>query len=178
MALVHERLYRADSLEEPDYAAYLKDLVVAIGRAFRQRNAEVSIEIRTAVQGLGVDAAVPIGLIVNELVSNSLKHAFPGASKGRIVVQLCGSKEAGYELSVHDDGIGLSTDMPLETAPSMGLRLVSILTRQLHGQLTSQSEGGTRWIIRFGGATPDDPPPSESGKDPNEVSPPEDTPPR
>jgi two-component sensor histidine kinase len=152
-------LYRADSLEEPDYTAYLKDLVVAIGRAFRQRNAEVSIEIRTAVQGLGVDAAVPIGLIVNELVSNSLKHAFPDARKGRILVQLCGSREAGYELSVHDDGIGLSTDVSLETAPSMGLRLVSILTRQLHGHLTPSEGGarGTRWIIRFGGESRDDP---------------------
>jgi two-component sensor histidine kinase len=151
MALVHERLYRAGTLEAPDYRAFLKDLVLAVGRAFRQRQAEVRSEVEVEAKDLDVSAAVPIGLIVNELVSNSLKHGFPAGRKGRILVRLEGGRTDGYTLSVADDGIGMPDGFAIEKAPSMGLRLVSLLTRQLQGDWDMQRDGGTRWLIRFGG---------------------------
>jgi PAS domain S-box-containing protein len=151
MALIHERLYRTDRLGSPNYAGYLRDLVVAIGRAYRRRNLEVGFSVEATAQGLGLETAVPIGLIVNELVSNSLKHAFPVASSCRITVRLEGDAEGGYLLRVEDNGVGLPMDFEIERTRSMGLRLVDVLVRQLHGRIEIQRNGGTGFCIQFGG---------------------------
>jgi two-component sensor histidine kinase len=163
MALVHERLYRAGTLQAPDYRAFLKDLVLGIGRAFRQRLSEVRSEVEVEAKDLDVAAAVPVGLIVNELVSNSLKHGFPAGRKGHITVRLEGSRESGYTLCVTDDGVGMPDGFAIEKAPSMGLRLVSLLTRQLQGEWDVQRDAGTKWTIRFGLDNASAVPSTESG---------------
>jgi PAS domain S-box-containing protein len=152
MALVHERLYRAGGLDALDYEGFLKQLVGAIGRIYGRSHVTVKCEMRASTKGMGAHIAVPMGLMVNELVSNSLKHGFPGGRTGQIVVRFDGSPESGFELHVRDDGVGLPSSFSIDLTKSMGLRLVDMLVRQLHGQMEIQrSDGtGTGFTIRFG----------------------------
>jgi PAS domain S-box-containing protein len=105
---------------------------------------------------LGMDAAVPCGLIINELVSNALKHAFPGDRTGRITVRMerigaaCGDGTGSeYLLTVADDGAGLPEGFDLKTQNSLGLKIVGTLARQLHGEVEMRRDGGTKFLIRF-----------------------------
>ncbi|KYK38234.1 MAG: hypothetical protein AYK18_17690 [Theionarchaea archaeon DG-70] len=99
---------------------------------------------------LGIDAAIPCGLIINELVSNSLKHAFIGEKKGRISISLHRLGENEIELIVADDGIGVPEGITLSSATSLGLRLVTILAKdQLEGTISLERTGGSEFRITF-----------------------------
>ncbi len=143
MALVHETLYKTEELDNIDLAGYA-DLLIDDVRG------GTSIEfILTAVKPVfvGLDFAVPFGLLLNELVTNAQKHAFPGAGKGRVDVRI--DSEDGLRLCVADNGRGMSEDIPLEGAKTLGLNLVSALARQLRGEVALERNPGTRWTIRF-----------------------------
>jgi two-component sensor histidine kinase len=99
---------------------------------------------------LDLDRAVATGLIVNELISNALKHAFPAGRPGQVRVDLRLVDGNQCRLEVSDDGVGLSSDFDVERAESLGLQLVHDLTRQLHGTMTVERAGGTRFAIDFG----------------------------
>jgi two-component sensor histidine kinase len=95
-----------------------------------------------------MDTAVPLGLIVNELVANALEHAFVGRDQGRITISLSAGGDA-WELRVSDDGVGLPRGFDLEHESTLGLRLVSNLARQLDGDLSLLPSGGASWRLRF-----------------------------
>jgi len=112
--------------------------------------ADVRLEAELEPASVSIDTAVPVGLMLNELVTNSLKYAFPNGRSGRLFVALGADADGGFILRVHDDGIGLRPDFRLEEAGTLGLRLVRMFAKQLRADVTLRSEpGGTAFDIRF-----------------------------
>ncbi len=147
MALVHEMLYRSEDLARVDFPEYVRTLVV---RLFRSYNA--TGRIRPVVElgpiVFGVDLAVPCGLIINELVSNALKHAFPGDRRGELRVSMIAAADS-YRLRVQDDGIGLPSKLDYLHTDTLGLELVRMLTEQVGGQLRLDRGSGTGFLVEI-----------------------------
>ncbi len=150
MGLIHERLYQASDLARIDFSEYIEDLSKNLFYSYSGDAAD--IEISTSADGifLDVDTSIPCGLIINELVSNSLKYAFPAGRGGRIEIELGKDVDSQLLLVVRDDGIGLPEGMDFRTTKSLGLKLVSTLVRQLKGKLQLSSDGnGAEFKISF-----------------------------
>lgn len=147
MALVHEHLYRSSNLS----AVPLGDYVRALARQLTQGTEKPPGEVRVTVEApdieVGMDTAIPLGLLLTELISNSFKHGFPGGRPGTIAVSFA-AVPAGTKVSVADDGVGLPPGFDPAQTPSMGLQLASSLARQLGGELSFQSGPGTvAWLV-------------------------------
>jgi PAS domain S-box-containing protein len=147
IGLLHEKLYRAHDLARVDMDDYVRGLTTELLRTYG--GAEGAVRVTTDVRGvsLGIDAAVPCGLIVNELVTNALKHAFPGGS-GRVEVRMR-RDGALVEIAVADDGVGLPAGFDLAQVATLGLHLVRSLSRQLQATVLLERAGGTRCTIGF-----------------------------
>ena len=143
MALVHERLYEAPDLTQVDFADYIADLANYLFHSYGVDTDRIRLECKVHRVRLSLEAAVPCGLLVNELISNCLKHAFRGREHGRILVGLTQQSKAEVLLSVSDDGVGLPPDVDPENARTFGMQLVQALTDQLHGRLEVCHESGT-----------------------------------
>ncbi|MDD4786955.1 MAG: histidine kinase dimerization/phosphoacceptor domain -containing protein [Pirellulales bacterium] len=150
MALIHEQLYRSGDLARIDFTAYVEDLVGHLRRGLGRKAAPVTFQLEVQTLPLPLDLAVPCGMIVNELVTNALQHAFPDGRSGEIRVTFT-QDAAGYRLAVADDGVGIKPDRCDARPPSLGLRVVEALTRQIDGSLTVRHNSGTRFEIRFQG---------------------------
>jgi two-component sensor histidine kinase len=148
MALIHESLYQTDDLSHIDFAEYLRKLINHISRSYQIQTEAIKMKVNVGDLALGVDTAVPCGLIINELISNSLKHAFPAGTAGEILIDL-DTNDGGYKLTLSDDGIGLPKDLDIEHAKTLGLKLVRTLTEQLRGQLSHSNGHGTKFEITF-----------------------------
>ena len=148
MAAIHEKLYQSDNLARIDFADYCSQIVyqLAISFGISSRNVKIESDIRDVV--LGVDQAVPCGLILNELVSNAMKYAF-SEDEGGIVKIHFRREESGYFLTVSDNGVGLPEDIDIFDTPTLGFQLVSTLVDQLDGKMELFRENGTRFEIRF-----------------------------
>jgi PAS domain S-box-containing protein len=143
MALLHETLYRSDNLARINFAAYVGELCRHLQRSAATGTGRVEVDIRVAPLGLPLEQSLPCGLIINELVSNALKHAFPGGRDGKVTVSLEPDAHGQLVLRVADNGVGPPPAKDLLATPSLGLRLVSGLASQLGGRLTTeQPEGG------------------------------------
>jgi PAS domain S-box-containing protein len=149
MARVHERLYQSKDMSRVDFAAYTLDLVRDLCMSYGTGGAAVVPKVSVADVALDINAAITCGLIINELVSNSLKHAFPEGRTGEIYVDLHPADNDQLVLTVGDNGTGLSQDITLRSAKTFGLRLVNLLTRQLRGTLQVDRDAGTKFIITF-----------------------------
>lgn len=149
MALVHERLYQAGDLAWVNYADYVRGLASYLYQSFGTDLAQVKLRIEVDDISLGIDTAVICGLLINELVSNSLKHAFPGDREGEIVVGFHRDQEDQCSLMIHDNGIGVPKDLGSRKTESLGLRLVNSLVGQLEGALEVDRDGGTTFRITF-----------------------------
>ena len=151
MALIHENLYRSDSLLEINFHEYIEMLTAGLVRFYRFDRLSVRLQLEVEDIYLDIDTAVPCGLIINELVSNSLKHGFKGRSgEGQIIVRFTSTDDGKtYRFSVSDDGNGLPAELDIENATSMGLEIVRILTEQLEGQWSWRSENGAEFTIEF-----------------------------
>jgi predicted ATPase/two-component sensor histidine kinase len=147
MALVHENLYRAGNLARVSMGPHLRSLCAQLFRSFAFRQQRITFSPDIDDIQLDLDRAISCGLVVNELVSNALKHAFPEDMVGTILVGLVHGGEGLLELSVEDNGMGLPTGGV--STGSLGLQLVEDLTHQLHGKLFISSVKGTRFLIRF-----------------------------
>ncbi len=149
MALVHEKLYQSENLAKIDFNEYIVSLVYELFRLYRVRTDRVALKIEVEDVPLGVDAAVPCGLIINELVSNCLKHAFPDDRKGEITIRLR-SVNGKIELTVADNGVGIPDSVDIRTTGSLGLDLVTTLAEsQLDGEITLDRSNGTAFTIIF-----------------------------
>ena len=151
MALLHEMLYRSGNLARIDFSAYVKELCVQLQRSYGPASARVKVESQVSLLRLTLEQAMPCGLIISELVSNSLKHGFPEDRPGRVMVELHPADGQGLVLRVSDDGIGLPPGFDLTGTTSLGLKLVSNLAGQLDGQLAVErpSDGGAAFRIVF-----------------------------
>jgi PAS domain S-box-containing protein len=156
MALVHERLYAAGNLSRIDMCVYVQTLVEQLLISYRN-SPGVQADVHAQPVWLDIDAAIPCGLILNELVSNALKHAFPDGRPGRIVVSL-EPLGLGARLSVRDNGVGLPANVRPERADSLGLRLVQALSEQLHASLQIEPGPGACFVIEFTAAPSNDRP--------------------
>jgi PAS domain S-box-containing protein len=150
MSLVHEKLYQSKDFTHIPFKDYLTSLIRYLYQSYtpQARNIELSSEIEELP--LTITHAIPCGLIVNELVSNALKHAFPEKRKGTITLSLRSPERDTIELSVTDNGISLPDDIDIHTTKTLGLHLVTILVEdQLKGEITVSRRKGTRFRIRF-----------------------------
>ena len=149
MALIHEKLYKSADLAQIDFGEYVHSLVNSLFEAYRDRGENIRALIDVENVLMGVDQGIPCGLIVNELVSNSLKHAFPSARQGSIWISLSPLREGKYILGIRDDGVGLPAMIDFRNSDSLGLRLVNILVSQLGGHIELYSGEYTDFRIEF-----------------------------
>lgn len=152
MALIHEKLYQSQNLARIDFAEYARHLAAYLLRAYHVMSNRIELHIVAEAVYLGVDTAVPCGLILNELISNAIQHAFPDQRTGKITVELYALPHNTLSLRVSDDGIGLSAKQYAQNHRSLGLQLVNTLVNQLHGTLelaVQSGEPGTTFYIIF-----------------------------
>jgi two-component sensor histidine kinase len=148
MALIHETLYQSKDLSRINFGEYLRKLVAHVSRSYRIRPDAVKIQVKVDDVSLPIDTAVPCGLIINELASNSLKYAFPANRKGEINITFA-RVNADYVLRVSDTGVGLPKNFDPEQGKSLGMKLVRTLTAQLCGEIECRNGVGTAFEITF-----------------------------
>jgi len=151
MALIHENLYRSTDISHLDVKDYIRTLVHGINRSYQNRSRAVKFNLEVEEVPLGIDRAVPCGLIINELVSNALKHAFPDDHKDpQITVQVLMNDSKEVSLKIADNGRGLPEKFNWKTSRSLGLKLVRILAvEQLEGNIQTHRNHGAEIEIRF-----------------------------
>ncbi|MHC1744178.1 MAG: sensor histidine kinase [Syntrophobacteraceae bacterium] len=151
MALLHEVLYASGTLASINFASYVEDLCRHLVRSYGQVATKIKVVSRVERIGLPLEQSVPCGLIINELVSNALKHAFPDDRSGQVTVELRPTEDRKLFLCVRDDGVGLRREFEPGANSTLGLQLVANLAGQLGGQLTvSQNDGiGTSFCVNF-----------------------------
>jgi len=152
MALLHESLYQSNNLSRIDFPAYIRQLASHLFQSYGVVAERIHLRTDLDALYLGMDAAVPCGLIINELVSNSLKYAFPDGREGEVHIELRDNPEGMARLLVADNGVGLRSDIDWVTARSLGLRLVRTLAEQLGAKLEVESDTGTRVRLTFAAA--------------------------
>jgi PAS domain S-box-containing protein len=166
IALIHEELHEGEETDTLNFSPYLERLVDNLFQTYRLGNADISLKMELESNiFFDMDIAVPLGLIVNELVSNSLKHAFSGRDSGEIYLKLCREKNienekdncaengteahrgTGFILTISDDGTGIPDTIEIENSESLGLQLVNILVDQLDGEIEVKRNDGTEFTI-------------------------------
>lgn len=147
MALIHAQLHRNDDLENINFCDYLTDLTTNLFQCYGNSSASIECNLEVNNIFLPLDQSIPLGLIINELVSNSLKHAFPSGN-GEINIQLI-CTDNHCHLKVSDSGIGIPSDFDLENTDSLGMQLVHSLTEQLDGELQYSGNAGSVFQIAF-----------------------------
>jgi PAS domain S-box-containing protein len=170
MALIHEKLYHSESLARVDFGEYLRDLATYLGRGYNASARGIALNVRVENVYLEINTAVPCGLILNELVSNSLKHAFllgeggssdgdrllegdgPNGRAGEIGIELSQDQDGQVTLLVGDNGVGFPTGVDFRNTASLGLQLVNTLVAQLDGNIElDSSQDGAQFKITFSG---------------------------
>jgi PAS domain S-box-containing protein len=148
MDMIHTQLYQCQDLTVIDFGLFIRDLIGNISEAYRKAESHVEIKVDACEISLDINNSIPCGLILNELVSNALKHAFPGGKKGEINIRMR-SEDNRVVLTVQDNGIGFPESIDPTNRKSMGLDLVNILVRQMNGKIDMQVDSGTTWTIIF-----------------------------
>jgi PAS domain S-box-containing protein len=147
MALVHERIYRSCNIGEIDLRDYLQYLVQQLIMFHNIPHTKVAITFTMEPITADIDTIVPIGLIINEMVSNSLKHAFPGERKGRIMIEGSNPSPELLRFTYRDDGVGIPNDVDWKNPTSLGLRLITSLVEQCSGEITMERDSGTVFVF-------------------------------
>ncbi|AKB34788.1 sensory transduction histidine kinase [Methanosarcina siciliae C2J] len=167
MALIHEELYKGGELDTLDLSSYIKELAENLFFTYRLSNTDISLKTDFEENlFFDMDYAVPLGIIVNELVSNSLKHAFAERDKGEISIKFCREnigecrndieeskneecKSANFILTVSDNGVGIPENLDFENLDSLGFQLIFSLVEQLDGEIELKRNNGTEFTIKF-----------------------------
>ncbi|AAM06135.1 sensor histidine kinase [Methanosarcina acetivorans] len=162
MALIHEELYKGDGLEMLNFSPYIEELAKSLFHTYRIGNSDIRLKLDLEQNiSFDMDTAVPLGIIVNELVSNSLKHAFPDGGTGEITIKLHREENGeqinnpnkncsvNFILSVSDNGVGIAENLNIEDLDSLGLQLVTTLVEQLNAELELKRNNGTEFILKF-----------------------------
>ncbi|MEC5400015.1 sensor histidine kinase [Uliginosibacterium sp. H1] len=151
MALIHQLLYERNDFSRIELSVYIARLASLLRETFLRQSARITLNVSNEAMGLGIDLqrAVPCGLLVNELVTNAIKHAFPDDRPGRVDITLRRSSDGSGCIIVADDGIGLAPDKELGKASSLGFQLIPLLVEQLGGEIGVSREGGTVFTLFF-----------------------------
>ena len=149
MALVHEQLYHSKDLSNIDFAEYIQNLAHNLFQAYEVNAAGIKLQTNIAPCSLNVDTAVPCGLIVNELLTNSLKYAFCSKNKGKIKIDFHLDNNGVCVLVVSDNGVGFPKDVDYRNGRTLGLRLVGSLVKQIRGKIVLLETAGTVFKIAF-----------------------------
>jgi two-component system, sensor histidine kinase PdtaS len=152
MALLHESLYQSENLSQVNFPDYIRELAAHLFHSYGVAAERIHLRTNLDRLALNLDTAVPCGLIVNELVSNSLKYAFPDGREGEIRIELRELRDGMARLVVADNGIGLRGDLDWTTTKSLGLRLVRTLAQQLGAKIDVVSDPGTEIQLTFAAA--------------------------
>ena len=151
MALIHEKLYHSENLAHINFKEYIDEIVSNISSSYGL-NSNIKIDINVENIPINIDNAVPCGLIINELITNSLKYAFPKGRRGKIQISVKSKENNLIQLSIGDDGIGIPKDLDIRNAKTLGLTLITALAEnQLDGEIIINREKGTEFQINFRG---------------------------
>jgi PAS domain S-box-containing protein len=155
MALIHEELYKGGGFETLNFSPYIKKLVESLFHTYNIGNTDIGLNMDLVEDAFfDMDTAVPLGIIVNELVSNSFKHAFKGRDRGEIRIRLHREEKEDCEsvnfiLTVSDNGVGIPENLEIEDLDSLGMQLVTTLVDQLDGELELKKNNGTEFTMKF-----------------------------
>ena len=149
MALIHEQLYESVDFSDVDFPEYIRQLAQRLFRSYKVNPGRVELQTEVGPVRLGVDIAVPCGLILNELLSNSLKYAFPEERAGSVTIRVERLQDESVLMTISDDGVGLPPDVGFWNTKTLGLRLVRLLVRQLDGEIELGGPPGAEFRIRF-----------------------------
>lgn len=150
MSFIHEKLYKSKDLSNITFNDYLKDLAKHLFSTYGTGKNRIGLEIDVLEFPLSLDSAIPAGLVINELLTNSLKYAFPGDKKGAIKITASLSDQNEIQILISDNGIGIPDDLDYRNTESLGLKLVtSIAEKQLGGVIELDRTGGTSFNLKF-----------------------------
>jgi len=149
MALIHEKLHQSEDMARIDFSEYIQSLVANLCQTYAVQSAAITMKTNVDDIFLNIDTAIPCGLIINELVSNTLKYAFTEGVKGEIRIGFHSDTDNQLTLTVSDNGVGFPQDLDFRKTKSLGLRLVNILTKQLDGTIKLDRSDGTKFEITF-----------------------------
>jgi two-component sensor histidine kinase len=149
MALVHQKLYQSKDFAHIDFADYVNQLTINLMDAYKYKTKNIHLNVKSDTVLIGIDVAIPCGLIINELVSNSLKYAFDGKDNGKIDIILKNCGEENYMISIIDNGIGFPPAIDFRNTKSLGMQLVNTLVNQIDGKIEKAQCKGTSFIITF-----------------------------
>jgi two-component sensor histidine kinase len=149
IALVHEKLYRSEDLAHINLSQYISNLAASLFSSYNITANAITLKTSMDDVPLDIDRAIPCGLIINELVSNALKYAFPDEQTGEIAIGLHTTDDRIVTLTVRDNGIGIPATTDLAKLDSLGLKLVNDLVHQLEGSMAMHCSHGTEFQITF-----------------------------
>jgi two-component sensor histidine kinase len=154
MALIHEKLYLSGNLSEINFSEYLRELITNLLNSYRNKLSSIDLEIKIDNLELNVDFSVNLGLVINELVTNTLKHAFPdgngsGGTKSKLYVLLNVIDKSKFKIILKDNGCGFPETLDFRNTQSLGMQLVVSLVDQLKGKIELNRNGGTEFILTF-----------------------------
>ena len=148
MALIHQKLYENEDIRHIPFGEYLNELISEIKSSFGSEAANVSVNIETSNIKFDIDAAIPLGLILNELVTNAFKYAYDGIKEPQLSIHLTKNGDE-YLLNVRDNGVGIPEEIDIKRSRSLGLRLVKALSEQLFGEYEFNTSRGTNFELKF-----------------------------
>ncbi|MBF0545667.1 MAG: PAS domain S-box protein [Candidatus Riflebacteria bacterium] len=146
MAFVHSLLYKSKSLAEINFGEYVKELADQLIRSYQIGSLQINLIIQAENVMLSIETAIPFALIINELLTNALKYAFPEAGNGEIKIEM-GQTENGVKLLFEDNGVGFSKEVDFQKPETFGLYLVNLLVKQLNGSIEQFKSNGTKYVI-------------------------------
>ncbi len=150
MSLVHQKLYQAEDLSHINLKEYVKDLVNLLMISYGIRSESLSLKLDLKDVFVLIDSAIPLGLVLNELISNVFKHAFPKDENDEISIRLFQDKDGTINIQLSDNGTGIPADIELENVNTMGLQTVfNLIKYQLKGEITYKSDKGLKWDIKL-----------------------------
>jgi len=149
MALIHEKLYQSDDMVHIDFSEYIHSLIGHLSNSYGDKLVDVKINMLVEDVKLSIDKGIPCALIVNELVVNALKYAFPNERRGEITIRISRDGNRSVVLSVADNGVGIPHTVDLANSETLGLQLVKHLSQQLKGRIDIQNGQGTNFLITF-----------------------------
>ena len=148
MALNHQRLYQSTDLKSIDFQEYITTLARDLYQSYVKNPELVKLVMDVEKVNIDIDTAIPLGLILNELITNSMKHGFPDGMEGTVFIEFSKNDDT-YILKVDDDGVGIPSDLDFRNTSSLGMQLVSGLVGQIDGEIELNRNDGTEFVIKF-----------------------------